>query len=236
MTRKWPGMISHFWSLGVEEQFYFIWPFFILLVKTKHLKLLFGTVIGISLVSKYFFFRDAANYVPIDYTFPINCFDTFGVGALLALFYVNNREKLSGLPWNTLFFILTGIGIWMFYASHFSFLFSTVIALVSVCIIGQCIKGYRGLSGFVLNNTFLRYLGRISYGIYAYHYFMPWIWHNLTGTEIEYPLPALHFIHNPFFTRPLITLVMEGLMLLGIASVSWYFFEKPLNNLKRYFE
>src|SRR5689334_6993090 len=40
---EWMGPASHFWTLAVEEQFYFVWPFIVLFVPRKYLA---GTIIG----------------------------------------------------------------------------------------------------------------------------------------------------------------------------------------------
>ena len=35
LTETWPGAISHFWSLAVEEQFYLLWPWLIVFVPER---------------------------------------------------------------------------------------------------------------------------------------------------------------------------------------------------------
>ena len=69
------------------------------------------------------------------------------------------------------------------------------------------------------------YIGRISYGIYVYHLFMPVIlpdvpaWFGLGSAEY---LPGIYFIWY------------SGISVL-VASSFWYLFEAPINRLKRFF-
>jgi peptidoglycan/LPS O-acetylase OafA/YrhL len=82
-----------------------------------------------------------------------------------------------------------------------------------------------------LNLPVLIYLGRISYGLYIYHMFMPWLWRCLTGKETRYPLPIALFT-NPWMNNYIVDLAAQFILLIGIASLSWFFFEKPINRLK----
>jgi peptidoglycan/LPS O-acetylase OafA/YrhL len=76
-------------------------------------------------------------------------------------------------------------------------------------------NGFHGIAGAILNNRLVVYLGKISYGLYAYHYFMPYISEH---------------IHLPF------TRISYVIITAGLASASWFLLEKPISNLKKYFE
>jgi peptidoglycan/LPS O-acetylase OafA/YrhL len=70
----------------------------------------------------------------------------------------------------------------------------------------------------------ITYLGKVSYGIYLMHPFVPigfaWMAHRL-GTEYDVPR---------FVNFVLVTAVTAGL-----AALSWHLFERPINGLKRFF-
>jgi hypothetical protein len=75
----------------------------------------------------------------------------------------------------------------------------------------------------VLNNKALLYIGKISYGVYLFHNFIPY----------------LYEVQLPTFLQPLSLYIVQGLrfiVLMVIASVSWFLIEKPVLQLKSRFE
>ena len=168
---------------------------------------------------------------------PISCFDAFGIGAILALFMIGERNSFSNhimkIPaWVgfsgavILSCIVDRLGV--------SFLFNLTVSLASFYLILKATTGYKGILGLIVNNPVIQYLGKISYGLYVYHNFIPWLVRCITGRESEYPLPLpvikADWLHGaiPYFT-------IHFLVLIAVASISWFLVEKPINNLKRYF-
>lgn len=229
----WPGMLSHFWSLGVEEQFYLVWPLLIFTVQWKWMKPLFTGVVTTSLLFKFVCFLHDPAFSAKYFLLPISSFDAFGVGAILALAPFSKQpgrswiDKIAFLPGFLSSVILSALA----YIGGLFFLFPLLLSCISFFIIRQARVGFKGLFGKLVDLPPLRYLGKISYGLYVYHNFMPWIWRCITGRETANPLP-ITLIRNPVLNKPLVALGAQLILLLVVASVSWYLFEKPLNDLK----
>jgi len=71
-------------------------------------------------------------------------------------------------------------------------------------------EGLDNAFGRFLASKPLVYLGTISYGLYVYH------------------VPIYQIVHRQAILATLLTIV--------VASLSWYFYEKPVNSLKRHFD
>ncbi len=68
------------------------------------------------------------------------------------------------------------------------------------------------------------YLGKISYGIYIYHYLVPLAF-AAAATRLSVGYEDSGF--GNFIATSLVTI--------GIAALSWHLYERPINGLKRYF-
>jgi peptidoglycan/LPS O-acetylase OafA/YrhL len=88
-------------------------------------------------------------------------------------------------------------------------------------LVSSASRGFNGIVGNLLEFNLFVYLGKITYGIYLYHNFVPKLLSVIFG--IEYDKSLLHFI-------------LAVVVTLGIASLSWHLIEQPINNLKRYFK
>jgi peptidoglycan/LPS O-acetylase OafA/YrhL len=166
-------------------------------------------------------------------TLPFSHFDAFAMGALVAYLPFSKRP---GLLQNRalrmgIFAICVIVVFFLRDNARLSFLFNLFFSGASVLLIHQAQKGFTGAIGWVLNLPFLQYLGKISYGLYVYHNFMPWLLRCLKGQEDQYPLP-IAILRQPVWNKPLIEQVTQFVLLVLIASLSWFLFEKPIINLK----
>lgn len=221
---------GHLWSLDVEEQFYIFFPFLILLFPVKHYIKLFVTLIIIAFAARLFpflLFADIGKAEMIAYAFTPACFDSFALGAILAYLSIFEKDKLKTILNKVPFFIgclllsFTLVSYQVYYPNVVSsvtarFLFS----LFSFWLIGRASgREFAGAFGKFLENRTVVYLGKITYGLYVYHHFMPYLFSRLLGTTDSGPVKLLY---------PLATVL--------IATLSWQFFEKPINKLKDRFE
>jgi len=228
LNQSWDGALSHLWTLAVEEQFYLIWPLIILLVSRKKL---LGTIIiflitGILFRGILFTMSDnspgAFNFISI---LTPSCIDSFALGGILAYYRIfgNSNFKFETITFR--FFLLINIALMIFFLFQEENLFSASlyrfnVSVVALYIISGMSLGYKGILKKIFENKFLMYLGKISYGMYLFHKFIPVIYARSGFAEIS-NLP--------------IRLSVYLAMLIILSSLSWYLLEKPVNSLKKYF-
>jgi peptidoglycan/LPS O-acetylase OafA/YrhL len=165
-------------------------------------------------------------------TLPLGSLDTLGMGALLAIAF---RDAASPRTVQVLLGRVFGpLGLLSFLALH-AYAASTghmrgvvafheiSYALICCWLIAGAYRGFDGPAGELLCARPLVYLGKISYGIYAYHMLMPWVL-GRTFARMGWPFP------DPGPTR----LLVAGAVTVVVAMVSWHFFERPINSLKRH--
>ncbi len=226
-VNNWTGHTDSLWSLAVEEQFYLLWAVIILLIPYRLListTLLF--IISAPILRGLFYFQ-GMNYF-YTYLFTPACFDTLGLGSLLALlrfgdfkFYrkwINNRIfKLFSF----IFLLFTGfymVFVWHSF-SHFV-LMRLSFGIFSFIIVDRCLEGFKGFIGKILSHKWITYCGSISYGLYLFH-------NLINGIFLGMKYPENQFLRFPIYL----------LSVIGIASLTYYWIEKPINDLKyRYFK
>ena len=225
--------VVHLWSIGVEEQFYLIWPILLMITKKLfkiRLPILILIFIGFSFlphllwfVQSHFHLFSEQSFQFLDrFTkmFKINC---MAFGGIVGYFiFIKKRFRL--LENKTVRQFLFFIPFIMWYSGvHFSN-FTDEIYTVLFGVILYCFAVYD--STINLEYRWLNFLGKISYGIYVYHWLVILMMFKcLSYFEIE----------NNILINLIIYLGTIGVTFL-MAYLSYNYFEKFFLKIKVKFE
>ncbi|PYX88667.1 MAG: hypothetical protein DMG67_16675 [Acidobacteria bacterium] len=227
---KWIEAASHLWTLSVEEQFYLVWPWVVLFLPSRWI---LRTFIGVAIFAVGYRLLASSWLGAWANITPFASFDCFGAGALLA---VAQRRDTAGDPRLRRILCVVGLslGVPLLVSALVSQyppqsvagrigLMNVAMPLLCMPLISRAAEGFTGIAGIVLNQRPIRYIGRISYGIYIFHVPVVYLI-NLNGSKWLTRLP---------FPIPIAAVFL--ILTLGVASISWHFFEHPINRLKRLF-
>lgn len=166
-------LINHTWSLGIEEQFYLMWPLLLWIMPQKHTRTFIISAILLATgvrASLYFY---GYNKFQID-VFTFGRIDALAAGALLAAFGTSEHAEKHFKAW-----VLIGTGLsiallalrfvpgmretWdgLLRYTFTTFLYSIVVAMAAQR------KSY--VRTVLEKTTILRQFGKYSYGIYLWH-------------------------------------------------------------------
>ena len=162
----------HTWSLGVEEQFYLVFPFFAIIAFRHFHKYFLTILIALSLLSLQFAEEMEVRNADLNFFLPFSRFWELAVGSILAyreLHYKpsNNEFVSKSLPMIGLYLIAYSILFFDDKTPHPSF--HTLIPVIGVAlIIGFASKDE--LVGKVLGSKPFVWIGLISYSAYLWHF------------------------------------------------------------------
>ena len=226
------GDFNHFWSLAVEEQFYLFWPWLILLVPAKHTEKIIIILISISILCKFYIYVKYPDKWMANSYFTLSCVHALGIGALISYWSIYRKNIISYFSKFTwvyasiiFYFSLHYIAFYNKIAWYNEALDNVIFALMSAIIINYAAQNkFQGISKKILENNFIVYSGKISYGLYVFHLFAPaFFWDHLSG----YIGVSISSKYTSFFAFYFITFAM--------AHFSWKLMESPINSLKNKF-
>lgn len=215
--------IAHAWSLGVEEQFYLIWPMvFVLLAARGRRPLIAGVSLMALAALAWRSWLTLGAHADVSYVY--NAFDTrfdnLAVGCLLALvvdykLVVTAAESVARRAWFPLLTLalLLVSRLAMPGGYHYSIGFTVDAVLVAVLIV-QLLQLCQTRGWSWLEWRAVRYLGAISYPIYLYHQ-----WGASIGRRFPLHEPAIEFAAGVLAT-------------IALASGSYFIIERPFLKLK----
>lgn len=224
--------IGHLWTIGVEEQFYIIWPIFIKKFTDNLIpsitKLIFAIIFikAIILFSFPFLLKDFHAILYIKEFFAGFKIESMAIGSIGAYLLWSNH-KILHLLFNPFIHALAWLLIPLLIFFTPSFIQDANHLIYSTAFITIILNISSNKKSFIkLENPILNFFGKISYGIYMYHFMIiPIIIYFLKKNQIN----INSLIGNIYLYS------LSILLTLLIASISYYFFEKPFLNIKNKF-
>ena len=215
---------THLWTLGVEAQFYFLWPlilFMLFLVLRKRSKIRWTVfILAVASAVEMALLFDPQNINRVYYGTDTRAFSLL-LGSWLALCWPIDRLNasltaqaariLDGVGIGALlitllgFFTLPGQSSWTYRGGMFFYSLIGMILIATVVHPGSHMNRW-------LTNPFFTWIGQRSYGIYVYQ------------------LPVMVFYERvvEIGRHPVINALVECLLILAISEFSYRLVEQPL--------
>ncbi|WP_125954991.1 acyltransferase [Novosphingobium sp. MD-1] len=217
-----PWVLDHYWSLGIEEQFYIVWPFLIYMAPRRALSWIIPLIAVLSwlalMIARQITWLGDNDLLGMLLPFSLV---SLSVGGLLALWDRQPGRALAWLPVAGPVAALVWLAIYLWEGGNTgtALLFE---AITWMALVHGAARGFSGAGRTVFEWSPLRYIGRISYGIYLYHNFVLYALGSgrLFGLHMQQGLPAL---------------LLGTAITIAVAALSWHLIELPINRLKRYF-
>ncbi|MCC6253025.1 MAG: acyltransferase [Bacteroidia bacterium] len=207
------------WSIGVEEQFYLIWPWLMRYVRNK-MNIVLGVILFYLVVKYTLAWNTDVEFInqlnKIWNLFPI---DNMAVGGFFAIAFhyhysgiiafVQNKWLQIAVWITTISLIISGKSLGFFHYQIYAVLFGLII--FNLALNKNSIVQFR--------SDIIEYLGRISYGIYMYH-------------SITIVVCIKLLMHFAIFNQVLLYL-LSLLMTIGVSALSYEFFEVKITGKRK---
>ena len=213
--------VIHFWSLAIEEQFYFVWPVLLggLFVVSRRFgrharRVMQGVVAAAGVASLLWALHLAGTNINRAYYGTDARAYQLLAGALLAL-SPGLVRRAARLRW---VWVVAGVAMVALLVAatsrvHLSVIDRGIAAAVITAVLIVAIEAARGGPvNWVLSRGPLVYLGRISYGTYLWHWPVILVALDLTDQSIS----------------PLSLFAISALVATGLASLSYTILERPI--------
>ncbi len=223
--------MAHTWSLAIEEQFYLLWPWVFLHFKgdlKKLTRLLLWTILAVWVYRLFLYSVVHAGYWWLYGAFDCRA-DHLAIGCLMAVLIRRNVAMRifraitahPALPLLTLTLLSISVYLRILYDVPYQFYVGFMLDPVLLAILlAQWIAVSDAPMWRWMNSPFARYLGRLSYSAYLYHWLLDYVLLNSSLGRL------------PLWIKVVAALVGSNLM----AAVSYALVEKPFLKLKKRLE
>lgn len=207
--------LMHLWSLGVEEQFYIIFPIIVLFL-AKERCTLFIAILCIMLLSFIYCLKLTFSNINAAYYLPFTRMWELMVGCIIAFPEFKKRIKISKIFADFLSILgIFGILLSCFIIDSTSFFPGYVSLLPVIATAMLIVSGENAIiNKNILSNKLIVFIGLISYPLYLWHW----------------PIISYMKIIGIFDSR-YVKIIAVALGLIA-ASLTYLFIEKPIKKIK----
>lgn len=205
--------IAQAWSIGTEEQSYFIWPIVLQKFKKHRLKLMVG-IVFFHFVIRVLLSERLQLPVPnkttiLKFWVHFNI-DSIAIGSIFALLLFKRHKILNYILNINFFYIVATITVVLLFAAvripFFHYPFYSILFGVIIINLAENKKLKNLLEGKIIS-----YLGKISYGIYMYHFMVL--------------IPVLLLVSKLNVDNNIIIYGLITSITIAISSFSYHYFE-----------
>lgn len=217
---------THMWTMGVEIQFYLLWPIilWLLLRFFKHRSTVQSIVLVLAILSavEMAVLYNPANVNRVYYGTDTRAFSLM-LGSWLAFVWPRRRlranlDRSGALTLDVIgiiglgltivsFFLMSGVAASTYRGGMF------LMSLIGMLLLATIVHPGAQMNSWLTNPLFA-WLGRRSYGIYVY----------------QFPVMVFYEQRIPIGNHPYLNAVVEIIIILLISDVSYRFIERPLTH------
>lgn len=198
--------LMHTWSLGIEEQFYLLYPLIFILMRASKPSLLIAALLALTIASLVLLFAPYGAHQKF-YLLPFRLFE-LSAGGLLAL-YARGRALPQTLP-TVGILLLAGI-LFLAPATHGPI--KICLTVLATLLILTPTNSYNGWHSIILQNKLAITIGKISFSLY--------MWHQVVLAFTRYfILQDISALHSALILIIIVTL----------SFITYYFVERPFRN------
>lgn len=229
--------LSHFWSLAVEEHFYFVWPL-IVFACSRRTSMRICVACAVAALALRAGLLGLGASGSASYLLTPCRMDALTLGAFLALAARSSDGKRSLARWGWGLLVLSaavaGAAVVLrrpaataVYAPALKY---SIYALFFGGVLALTVGAARtGVVGRFWGSSLLTFFGKYSYGLYVFHYALRPVCGRL------FPASELSALLGSRLLGVMVHAALAVALSVGVAWLSWHLFEKHFLKLKRYF-
>jgi peptidoglycan/LPS O-acetylase OafA/YrhL len=227
-------MFLHYWSLSVEEQYYFLWPLAIYFLKSrKKLEILLLSLLLMVILFRaglFVWFGDSPKLFFLHFNTRI---DGLLIGSLAGVYKFYYGNKVCQLIKRTTIVSLLIYSIFALVVEfsgssfpHFVIFGYTVVSFVFSYMAVLLVYHKENVFFRLVTGSFLQLIGKISFGLYVYH----WIFLVLLRPHVS---QLLLRVKRDLGDLNMLSAILCIVLSFAAAMASYYFFEKPILRWKK---